>query len=79
MPPSYHYEKKLKKVMTEIPQGSILGSLLNIFTSFLFVLKLSMLINSVEHTKFVVVIKSEVCWDMLKKERIEVIEMGKKI
>lgn len=65
--------------MTEIPQGSILGSLLNIFTSFLFVLKLSMLINSVEHTKFVVVIKSEVCWDMLKKERIEVIEMGKKI
>lgn len=64
--------------MTEISQGSILELLLNTFTHFLSVLQSLTLINSVEHTKLVIIIKSEVCWDIFRKEieRNEVIEIG---
>lgn len=64
--------------MTEISQGSILEPLLNTFTNFLFLLKSLILINSVKHTKLIIIIKSEVFWDILKKEieRNKVIETG---
>lgn len=64
--------------MTEISQGSVLELLLNTFTHFLSVLQSLTLINSVEHTKLVIIIKSEVRWDIFRKEieRNEVIEIG---
>lgn len=55
--------------MTEISQGSILEPLLNSFTNCLAVLKSLILINSVEQTKLIIRIKSEVCWDIFKKNK----------